>query len=41
MYVVKYKFILHRDVNPVFTHYVVSKLENLVELIECINTLNA
>ena len=38
MYVVKYKLLLPRDVNPIGTHYVASELENAVKLIENINT---
>ena len=38
---VESKFILNQDANPVRTHCVVSELENVLELIDHINTLNA
>ena len=37
MYVVDSKFVLPRDVNPIRTHYVVSEIENAVNIIEHIN----
>ena len=38
MYVVESEFLLPRYINPVQTHYVVSELENVVKLIEHIDT---
>ena len=40
IYVVHSKFILPIYVNPVRTHYVVYELENVAEIVDCINTWN-
>ena len=40
MYVVKSKYVLTRDVNPIWTHYSVSELENAVNPIDHIITFD-
>ena len=40
IYIVESKFILNQYANPVRTYYVVSELENAVDIVERINTLN-